>query len=259
MKKTFSFEKMHGIGNDFVLIDNRNQAIEITSNFVKSLSDRHTGIGFDQLLLVENSNIEGCDAAYKFFNPDGSQAEQCGNGQRCISKYLHRQNSTNIRFCLSGLAGIMYSEILENGDVSVNMGNISSIEPLIINNQKCFHVDFGNPHLVTVIDDVDNCQLSELNKQFTKKYVKGINFEVVEIIANDAIKIRVFERGTGETLACGSGACASVAALQSIGKLNNRVKVMLPGGNLVVEYQSSTNNLLLTGPAIHVFTGEIKL
>ena len=259
MKKTFSFKKMHGIGNDFALIDNRNQAIEITSNFVKFLSDRHTGIGFDQLLLVENSDVDGCDAAYRFFNPDGSQAEQCGNGQRCISKYLHQQDPTKIQFCLSGLAGTMYSEILENGDVSVNMGKISSIETLMINNQKCFQVDFGNPHLVTVIDDVDNCQLSELNKQFTKKYVNNINFEAVEIVANDTIKIRVFERGTGETQACGSGACASVAALQSIGKLGNRVKVMLPGGNLVVEYQSSTKNLLLTGPATHVFTGEIKL
>lgn len=259
MKKTFSFHKMHGIGNDFVLIDNRNQAVEITPNFVKSLSDRHTGIGFDQLLLVEDSNVEGCDAAYMFFNPDGSQAEQCGNGQRCISKYLHKQDPIKTQFCLSGLAGVMYSEILENGDVSVNMGKISSIEALIINNHKCFHVDFGNPHLVTVIDDVDNCQLSELNQHFTSNYVNGINFEVVEILAKDTIKIRVHERGTGETLACGSGACASVAALQSIRKLNNRVKVMLPGGNLVVEYQSSTNNLLLTGPATHVFTGEIKL
>ncbi len=257
MKKKFSFEKMHGIGNDFVLIDNRNQTIEITPNFVKSLSDRHTAIGFDQLLLVEDSDVEGCDAAYRFFNPDGSQAEQCGNGQRCISKYLHQQNPSKILFCLSGLAGLMHSEILGNGDVSVNMGEISSIETLMINNQKCFHVDFGNPHLVTVFDDVDNCQLSELNQQFTKNYVDGINFEVVEILTKDTIKIRVFERGTGETLACGSGACASVAALQSIGKLNNRVKVMLPGGNLVVEYQQSTNKLLLTGSATPVFTGEI--
>ncbi|MCF6319647.1 MAG: diaminopimelate epimerase [Proteobacteria bacterium] len=259
MKKTVSFQKMHGIGNDFVLIDKRNQILEMTSNFVKSLSDRHTGIGFDQLLLVEDSDVEGCDAAYRFYNPDGSQAEQCGNGQRCISKYLHQLEPTKSQFCLSGLAGLMYSEILENGDVRVNMGQTSSIRGLVINDQICFQVDFGNPHLVNVVDNVDNCQLSTLNQQLTKSYVNGINFEVVEILANDTIKIRVFERGTGETLACGSGACASVAALQSIGKLNNRVKVMLPGGDLVVEYQPSTNNLLLTGSATHVFTGEIKL
>ncbi len=259
MNKPFVFEKMHGLGNDFVLIDNRKQNTEITLALVKSLSDRHRGIGFDQLLVVDHSKEEGCDAAYRFYNPDGSQAEQCGNGQRCISKYLHQLEPTKSQFCLSGLAGLMYSEILENGDVRVNMGQTSSIQGIVIDDQICFQVDFGNPHLVNVVDDVDNCQLSALNQQLAKNYVSGINFEVVEILAKDTIKIRVFERGTGETLACGSGACASVAALQFIGKLNNRVKVMLPGGDLVVEYQPSTNNLLLTGSATHVFTGEIKL
>lgn len=259
MNKSFVFEKMHGIGNDFVLIDNRNQAIEITPALITSLSDRHKGIGFDQLLLVDGSEVAGCDAAYRFYNPDGSQAEQCGNGQRCISKYLHQLEPTKSQFRLSGLAGLMYSEILENGDVRVNMGQTSSIQRIVIKDQICFQVDFGNPHLVNIVDDVDNCQLSALNQQLTKNYVNGINFEVAEILAKDTIKIRVFERGTGETLACGSGACASVAALQSIGKLNNRVKVILPGGDLVVEYQPSTNNLLLTGSATHVFTGEIKL
>lgn len=259
MKKKLVFTKMHGIGNDFVLLDNRKQNIEITNSLVTALSNRHRGIGFDQLLVVDNSEIKGCDAAYRFFNPDGSQAEQCGNGQRCISHYLHSTDPTKTQFCLSGLAGKIESKILDNGEVQVNMGKVSSIDFVEINHQQCFQVDFGNPHLVTIIDDVDNCQLSDLNQQFTKSYNKGINFEVVEILAKDCIKIRVYERGTGETLACGSGACASVAALQSVGKLNNKVKVMLPGGNLVVEYLEPTNNLLLTGSATPVFTGEIKL
>lgn len=257
MSDAIAFEKMHGIGNDFVLIDNRTQNINITPELVVFLGDRHKGIGFDQLLLVDSSEHENCDAAYRFYNPDGSQAEQCGNGQRCISHYLHRQNPQQTQFCLSGLAGLIHSQVLPNGEISVNMGKVSSIQAVSINHYACFQVDFGNPHLVLEVDNVKQCQLQELNVKFTKNYPQGINLEVVEIIARDCIKIRVFERGTGETLACGSGACASVAALQSVGKLDNRVKVMLPGGNLMVEYQAATENLILTGSATPVFTGEI--
>lgn len=258
MNRGLAFEKMHGIGNDFVLIDSRTQNIGTPSELAISLSDRHKAVGFDQLLIIDHSDINGCDAAYRFFNPDGSQAEQCGNGQRCISKYLHLLEPKKFKFKLSGLAGIMSSEVLHNGDVSVNMGKVSSIQSHVINNQTCFQVNFGNPHLVSVIDDVDNCQLAQLNQEFTKGFKSSINFEVVKIVSRDCIKIRVFERGTGETQACGSGACASVAALQSIGKLNNRVKVILPGGNLMVECLKSSQDLLLTGPATHVFTGELK-
>ena len=257
MSKSIVFEKMHGIGNDFVLIDNRVQKIEKPIDLAISLSDRHKGVGFDQLLFIDDSDIGDCDAAYRFFNPDGSQAEQCGNGQRCISKYLSLLEPSKSKFCLSGLAGLMHSEILDNGDIQVNMGQVSKIQAININKKTCFEVSFGNPHLVTTIEDVDGCHLLQLNQQFTKEYQGGINFEVVEIISRDSIKIRVFERGTGETQACGSGACASVAALQSIGKLNNRVKVILPGGNLMVEYKESSKDLLLTGPATHVFTGKI--
>jgi diaminopimelate epimerase len=223
------------------------------------LANRHTGIGFDQLLLLNDSNVPSCDAAYRFFNPDGSEAEQCGNGQRCISQYLYEKNKIKTDFCISGLAGLIYSVVNENGTITINMGSANSIKSVDINNNSCYQVDFGNPHLIHVVQDIYKSNLSELNKLFTKNYSDGINFEIVEVLNVGNIKLRVHERGTGETLACGSGACATVAALQYAKKLNNRVKVTLPGGNLVVEYNRKKNNYYLTGPAIHVFTGEITI
>ena len=259
MIQSFVFEKMHGIGNDFVLIDNFHQKFNMTKGTVKLLANRHKGIGFDQLLLLEPSSIEGCDAAYRFFNPDGSEAQQCGNGQRCISYYLWKKNTHKKSFCVSGLAGLIYSEVLQNEQIKVNMGKTQAVNTLTIDSAQCHHVLLGNPHLVTECKNVDSCDLELLNKQLTGQYPDGINLEVVEIIGRDEIKIRVHERGTGETLACGSGACAAVRALQTSGQLDNKVKVMLPGGLLVVEYDEIDNNIYLTGAATHVFTGEITL
>jgi diaminopimelate epimerase len=259
MKQSIVFEKMHGIGNDFVLVDNFHQKLNVTHDKVKLLANRHTGIGFDQLLLLEASSIEGCDAAYRFFNPDGSEAKQCGNGQRCISYYLWKKNTNKKIFCVSGLAGLIHSEVLQNEQVKVNMGKTQAVNTLTISAVQCQHILLGNPHLVTVCNNVDACDLNLLNKQLTGQYPDGINLEIVEIIARDEIKIRVHERGTGETLACGSGACAAVAALQANGQLDNKVKVMLPGGLLVVEYDETDNNIYLTGAATHVFTGELTL
>ncbi|MBL4660849.1 MAG: diaminopimelate epimerase [Alcanivoracaceae bacterium] len=259
MKQTIAFVKMHGIGNDFVLIDNRLQHIKLSTALIRSIADRHTGIGFDQLLLIDESRLRDCDAAYRFFNPDGSEAEQCGNGQRCISKYLSMKSPEKREFCISGLSGLIHSKINTDGLVSVNMGAINAISQLTIDNQLCHHVLFGNPHLVTEQQNIMECNLINLNNELTKAYLQGINFEIVEIISKAEIKIRVSERGTGETLACGSGACAAVAALQNTGQLNNIVKVMLPGGNLVVEYNEIDKNLYLTGAAVHVFTGEISI
>ena len=253
------FEKMHGAGNDFVLIDNRHQQFVQTKSIIQSLADRHRGIGFDQLILIQDSHNPHCDAAYRFFNPDGSEAEQCGNGQRCISQYLYNNNPTKTNFCVSGLAGLMYSQVNMNDSVTIKMGSTKSIKPVTIDNNICYQVDFGNPHLIHIMQNIDNIDLINLNQKFTKDFTNGVNFEIVEIIDNDNIKLRVSERGTGETLACGSGACATVAALQYAKKLSNRVKVILPGGNLVVEYNHEENNYYLTGPTTHVFTGEISI
>lgn len=253
------FEKWHGIGNDFVLIDNREQNLTIDQNFIRFLSIRNRGIGFDQLLLLNNSEVNKCDAAYRFFNPDGTEAEQCGNGQRCIAKYLHNQRPDQYSFCVSGLSGIIKSEIVKNDDVKVDMGCVTSIKKITLEQQELFYVDFGNPHLIFQHDDIESCNLEKLNHHYTKGFPNGINFEILEILSPSEIKLRVHERGTGETQACGSGACASVYALQQSGQLEQKVKVMLPGGNLVVEYNQQTKNLNLTGSATYVFSGEITV
>jgi diaminopimelate epimerase len=253
-----AFEKMHGIGNDFVLIDRRITPLELSQEVIQHLANRHTGIGFDQLLLVDRSDQSDCDAGYRFFNPDGSEAEQCGNGQRCISLYLKHLKPSQNTFCVSGLAGLIHSHINSDGSVKVNMGKTGTVTALsIAANQQCHHVLMGNPHLVMQHSAVDDCDLQALMQEYTGAYAGGINFEVVELINSAEIKLRVYERGTGETQGCGSGACAAVSALQYAGQLSNIVKVRLPGGVLQVE--NSNNNIYLTGAAKHVFTGEISI
>jgi diaminopimelate epimerase len=254
-----AFEKMHGIGNDFVLIDARKQDFNINTETIVAMANRHTGIGFDQLLLINHSEYKNCDAAYRFFNPDGSEAEQCGNGQRCISLYLHQLNPKQTKFCVSGLAGLIRSKIVNTNNVTVNMGRVQSSELMRLENQDCHYVTFGNPHLVTTADVIDTCKLEQLHQRFEPYFDQGINFELVQILNRSNIKLRVFERGTGETMACGSGASAAVYALFSSGQLDNKVKVILPGGDLMVEYNQQDKNIYLTGLAQPVFTGEIKL
>ena len=259
MTEKVTFHKMHGIGNDFALIDLRKYPINLTTAQIQHLATRHTGIGFDQLILINQSANKQCDASYKFYNPDGSQAEQCGNGQRCISLYLHQLNPKQSQFCVDGLAGKIKSQINLDKTVTVNMGSIKSCKSIQLSEKKAFEVNFGNPHLVTIVDDVLTSDLLKLQKHYCHNYKNGINFEIAQIIDKDTIKIRVHERGTGETLACGSGACAAFYALFNNHQLNNKAKVMLPGGNLVVEYDSKNDIIYLTGSATHVFTGEFNL
>ena len=180
---------MHGAGNDFVLIDNREQEFEPTMTLIQSLGNRHTGIGFDQLLLIQKSNNSLADAAYRFFNPDGSEAEQCGNGQRCITHYLFNHTKDQSSFCVSGLAGLIYSHVNKDSTVSVNMGTINSINPTVISENNFYEVDFGNPHLVYIIKDIETVNLSKLNDTYTKDYQNGINFEIVEIVNLSLIHI----------------------------------------------------------------------
>ena len=253
------FEKMHGLGNDFVLIDKRQQNFEVNQHVIKKMANRHTGIGFDQLLLIDHAGDDHCDASYRFFNPDGSEAQQCGNGQRCLSYYLHSQNPNQTTFCLTGLAGDMHSEVLLDGRVRVNMSGIQSIQQTTIDQSECLHVLFGNPHLVTQLATVDDCDLSQLNHRLTSQFTDGINLEIVEKIDRQSIKIRVHERGTGETLACGSGACAAAYAMYHAGKVEPCITVNLPGGELMVEYDKNTDNIYLTGAATHVFSGKIRI
>ena len=259
MANSITFEKMHGIGNDFVLIDNRSFKIKLDTTSIKKLANRHTGIGFDQLIIIESPPSTEFDASYRFFNPDGSEAEQCGNGQRCISYYLSKQSPEKKSFHISGLAGAMQSTIHNNGQISVEMGYVQEFDVLSIAKSACYFVNFGNPHLVVVKENISSCDLEKLKNKYTSQYPQGINFELSQIIDKKTIKLRVHERGTGETLACGSGACAAVFALHSNGLLDDKVEVQLPGGVLTVEVSLLKKTIYLTGPAAHVFTGEISL
>lgn len=250
---------MHGTGNDFVVIDIRKQIFHPDKQLIKFLANRHTGIGFDQMILIQNSTHPECDAAYQFFNPDGTEAEQCGNGQRCIAHFLHIEQPENNHFSVSGKAGLIGSQINPDSSITINMGSIKSINTINTNNKLSYEVNFGNPHLVHQLDSVDGANLTQLNKVFSKNYSQGINFEITEVIDKKNIKLRVHERGTGETMACGSGACATVAALQNANLVSDKVNVLLPGGVLVVEYNSQDNNLYLTGPSAYVYSGEFSI
>jgi diaminopimelate epimerase len=250
---TLKFDKMHGCGNDFVVIDNRIQAIDLNHKFITTICDRRFGIGCDQLIIISESQDTNCQAHYQFYNPDASQAEQCGNGQRCIAWYLHRLNPEKFSFKVSGLAGVINSQILDHQNVRINIGGVSDITCHLINEQTVIDVQLANPHRVLQVENVSKCDLNQLKNTYSANV--DVNLEIVEILNQHEINIRVHERGTGETLACGSGACAAVLAFQASNQLSEQVKVHLPGGDLVVEYQPNQNEIFLTGPAKHIFSG----
>lgn len=250
------FDKMHGCGNDFVVIDIRNDNRCLDPQFIKDICNRRMGIGCDQLIVLSSSKFQDCQAHYQFFNPDASEAEQCGNGQRCIAKYLHRSNPKLFQFKVSGLAGIIHSQILDNELIKINIGHAKSVSAVMMDNHKLIDVQLANPHLVMQVKDITESHLAQIKDSL--KLSEDVNFEIVEILNKSEINLRVHERGTGETLACGSGACAAVLAFQMTNQLSEQVKVHLPGGDLVVEYHPNQNEIYLTGPATFVFNGEYK-
>jgi diaminopimelate epimerase len=250
----FKFSKMHGCGNDFVVLDNRYQAVRLNSSLIKNICDRHIGIGCDQLIVLSKAETQDIHARYQFFNPDASEAEQCGNGQRCIAWYLHSQDQETFNFKVSGLAGVINSSILDDNSIKVNIGTVIQVVEKQVHENQVFDVQLANPHRVLQVHNVSIINLNHYKTLYTD--IEDVNFEIVEIINKEEIKLRVHERGTGETLACGSGACAAVIALRSNQQLSDRVKVHLPGGDLVVEYNPTQDEIYLTGPAKFVFSGE---
>ena len=268
------FTKMQGIGNDFIVIDCRKNDIRKIENFAVRLCDRRYGVGADQALLLYDSKI--ADYYMAIFNADGSEVEMCGNGIRCFAKYLVDKNITKKTMLdIETPAGIIKPEIVGNM-VKVNMGHAildgRSIpvdhDGEIINfalyvDGKGFHitaVSMGNPHCVIFVDDVDKFNLEHYGPIFERHpfFPKRVNFEVVEVINKSEIKMRVYERGSGETLACGTGACASAVASFLNKKTGKNVLVHLKGGDLEIKL-ADDKNVYMTGPAEEVFTGEINL
>ncbi|MFT6895993.1 MAG: diaminopimelate epimerase [Paraglaciecola sp.] len=272
------FSKMHGLGNDFVVIDNVTQNVFFTKDKIKQLADRNFGIGFDQMLLVEPPYDPEQDFHYRIFNADGSEVSQCGNGARCFARFVKMKGLTNRnKIVVSTKAGrlVLYHE--RDGQITVNMGVPvfePALIPLIANKQEniyiiraqeqtffCGAVSMGNPHCVLLVDDVATTDVNGIGQLLAghERFPEGVNVGFMQIINPGHIKLRVFERGAGETLACGSGACAAVAIGQMQNKLGKEVTVDLPGGSLKIRWQGPDNILKMTGNAEHVFDGSIML
>ncbi|MDE1181437.1 diaminopimelate epimerase [Paraburkholderia sp.] len=280
------FTKMHGAGNDFVVLDGYSQPVHLTPEQVRALADRHFGVGADQLLLVEKPTVDGVDFRYRIFNCDGGEVEHCGNGARCFVKFVRDTRLTDKRTVrVQVQQGVITLTMLDNGDVVVDMGapvfdpprvpfdangldgrpeSADTLYPLDINGATRWIsvVSVGNPHAVQVVDDVEafpvliDGPVIEHHARFPKR----VNAGFMQIVDRHEVRLRVFERGAGETLACGTGACAAAAAGIRRGLLDSPVKVHTHGGALTITWDGNADApLLMAGPAATVFEGEIEL
>jgi len=270
---------MHGLGNDFVVIDAINQSVAMTPALARQLGDRNFGIGCDQILLVERPTQAGLDFRYRIFNADGSEVEQCGNGARCFVRFVHEQGlSDKTQLRVETHSGIIAPRLEANGEISVDMGaprflpeeipfntelGDLPLQPLEIGEQTCeiSVVSMGNPHAVQLCDDVDRAPIATLGPLIEShpRFPRRVNAGFMQVTGRHAIRLRVFERGAGETLACGSGACAAAVAGMRLGLLDSPVRVSMRGGDLVITWRGDDSSVIMTGPAETVFTGAIEL
>jgi diaminopimelate epimerase len=272
------FSKMHGLGNDFMVVDGITQKIFFSPEMIRRLADRHFGVGFDQLLLVEPPYDPEQDFHYRIFNADGSEVQQCGNGARCFARFVRLKGLTNRdRIAVSTMSGRIVLQLEQDNQVTVNMG-VPEFEPAKVpfRAQKaektyllrvaeqtvmCGVVSMGNPHCVLEVDSVKTAPVESLGALLESfdRFPERVNVGFMELVSANEIRLRVFERGAGETMACGTGACAAAVIGIYQGKLRDRVKVHLPGGSLQIAWKGPGTPVFMTGPAEHVFDGEIDL
>ncbi len=272
------FSKMHGLGNDFVVLDGVRQSVQLTTEQIRFLGHRNFGVGFDQLLLVEKASAPGVDFRYRIFNSDGGEVEQCGNGARCFVRFVHDQGLTDKREILvETMRGVIKPSLEDDGNVTVDMGEpvfVPEQIPFVSHNDALCQelaigdetvtitaVSMGNPHAVQVVADVDTAPVAAQGPLIENhaRFPKRVNAGFMQVVGRHAIKLRVYERGAGETLACGTGACAAVAAGISRGLLDSPVRVSTRGGELSIAWDGKGSAVRMTGPAVTVFTGEIEL
>ncbi|UUM30707.1 diaminopimelate epimerase [Vibrio japonicus] len=273
----FHFSKMHGLGNDFMVVDCITQNIFFSPELIRRLADRHTGVGFDQLLVVEAPYDPETDFHYRIFNADGSEVEQCGNGARCFARFVRMKGLTNkYSISVSTKKGKMILNIEDDDQITVNMG-IPEFEPnkipfkakqmektyILRTEDKtlfCGAVSMGNPHVVTVVDDVATADVDTLGPllESHERFPERVNAGFMQVLNRNEVNLRVYERGAGETQACGSGACGAVAVGIIQGLLAETVTVNLPGGSLSISWKGPGNPLYMTGPATHVFDGQLS-
>lgn len=258
------FRKMHGLGNDFMVVDGVNQAVNFSAEQVIASGNRHTGVGFDQLLVIAPPETEEADFNYIIFNQDGSLAEQCGNGARCVAKFIQKEGLSPKKELRLLTAGKITTVILEDqGWVTVQMAEptISPVDALkIANNMITFYlVNVGNPHAITLVDEIRDSFVKEIGAGLSKHahFPKGLNVGFMQKISSKHIHLKVYERGVGPTLACGSGACAAAAVGIQLGVLHQEVRVTQPGGDLWIKWAGAHHPLTLQGPAEFVYKGEI--
>ncbi|MGY3915600.1 diaminopimelate epimerase [Aeromonas australiensis] len=272
------FSKMHGLGNDFMVVDGVTQKVFFSNDVIKKLADRHFGIGFDQLLLVEPPYDPELDFHYRIFNADGSEVEQCGNGARCFARFVRLKGLINRdRIAVSTARGRIVLQLEGENQVTVNMG-VPQFEPgkipfraqkaektYLLRAQEhtvmCGAVSMGNPHCVIEVSSVADAPVATLGPIMERheRFPERVNVGFMEMVNATEIKLRVFERGVGETLACGTGACAAAVIGMSQGKLKERVTVSLPGGKLTIAWKGPGQPVYMTGPAEHVFDGQIEV
>jgi diaminopimelate epimerase len=272
------FTKMHGLGNDFVVIDATRVPVELTPARVKAIADRHFGVGCDQLLVVEPAARADVDFRYRIFNADGGEVEQCGNGARCFVRFVHDKGLTakeEIR--VETKSGIIAPRLGAGGLVTVDMGvpeltpakipfvsdSDAVVQPLQVGEQTVAitAVSMGNPHAVQVVADVDAAPVAEQGALIERhaRFPARVNAGFLQVVDAHTVRLRVFERGAGETLACGTGACAAVVAGILRGLVASPVRVHTRGGELEIAWAGPDTPVLMTGPAVTVFEGEMVL
>ena len=273
-----AFSKMHGLGNDFVMIDAVRQDIRLSADQVRWLADRHFGVGCDQLLVVEPAQTPGVDFRYRIFNADGGEVEQCGNGARCFARFVFEQGLSDKReIRVETKKGIITPRLEDDGMVTVDMGvpvlapaevpfvsdSDAWVQPLDVagTTVAITAVSMGNPHAVQVVADVDAAPVAEQGPQIEHhpRFPARVNAGFLQVVDEHNVRLRVFERGAGETLACGTGACAAVVAGILRGLVASPVRVATRGGELTIAWGGVGTPVMMTGPAVTVFTGELTL
>ena len=260
------FSKMHGAGNDFMVLDCTTRAFPLTSSQVKKLADRHLGVGFDQLLVVERPKGADADFRYRIFNADGGEVEQCGNGARCFVKFAHAKGLTGKREILvETLGGPIRPRLEDDGEVTVDMGKpvFSGDEVLVVSGEKILLtlVSMGNPHAVQLVSDVEAAPVATQGPRIERhsRFPQGVNAGYLQVLDRHGARLRVWERGAGETLSCGTGACAAAVVGISKRLLESPVAVRTRGGTLTVAWRGGDNAVTMKGPAAMVFEGTVEI
>jgi len=272
------FTKMHGLGNDFLMLDLVTQRVRLDEALIRRLSDRHFGVGFDQLLVVEPPHQPDVDFRYRIFNADGSEVSQCGNGARCFARFVRdRRLTRKDTLRVETASGIITLQIDSQGWVTVDMGPPRlepNAIPFVADNAALDYrievdgelyqiaaVSMGNPHAVLRVDDADSAPVATLAPRLEShpRFPERVNVGFMQVINRQEIKLRVYERGTGETLACGTGACAAAVAAMRWGLVDRDIKVHLPGGPLRIRWSHDNASVLMTGPTARVFDGTLRV